>query len=81
MTSRITTEGRVHHAHTGTGTMNIAFAACVEGTIPHQKMRHVNVNGSNSVFICLAHPTGVMECKASVAQQEGRWVALSGGFV
>jgi hypothetical protein len=33
---RITTEGRVHHAFTGTGAVNVACAAEIPGSVPDQ---------------------------------------------
>ncbi len=77
--SRISTEGRVHHAHTGTGAINLACAAKIPGSIPHQIIKNRTLSGP----IRIAHPLGVMQVDANVIQdaKTGNWTALSSGFM
>jgi len=74
--SRISTEGRVHHAHTGTGAINLACAARIPGTIPFEIIKDQNKS------ISIIHPTGIMQVDAKVICNEaGKWIGLSSGFV
>jgi len=61
--SRISTEGRIHHAHTVTGALNLAMAAEIEGTLPHKTKKHGN---STSGHIRIGNPAGVMTVFAKV---------------
>lgn len=47
--SRITTNSRIHHAHTGTGAINIAVASIINGTIPNLCLKNKN-NCVHKVF-------------------------------
>lgn len=74
--SRISTEGRVHHAHTGTGAINLACAARIPGTIPFEIIKDQNKS------INIIHPSGVMQVDAKVICNESeKWICLSSGFV
>ena len=84
----ITTDGRrVHHAFTGTGSVNLAAAACVEGSVPHGILRPAASSdtegrlGTKSVV--LGHPGGTMEVMAEVSpccENAGGWFAESAGL-
>lgn len=78
--SRIMTEGRIHHAHTGTGAINLACAAKIPGTIPYQI---VNLQNKKLEILRIAHPQGIMPVTANVVWQQDlkRWCALSAGFI
>lgn len=74
--SRISTEGRVHHAHTGTGAINLACAARIPGTIPFQMVK------DQSRAVSISHPTGMMQVDSKVVcDASGKWIAQSSGFV
>lgn len=75
ISSRISTEGRVHHAHTGTGAINLACAAKIPGTIPYQIVRQCDK------AIRIGHPGGVMEVNALVNCEQSAWVAVSATFI
>lgn len=77
--SRISTEGRVHHAYTGTGAINLACAAKIIGSIPHKIVK----DRMNFDFLRIAHPLGVMQVDANVIQEmdTGKWVAPNSGFM
>lgn len=76
--SRITTEGRVHHAHTGTGALNLGLAASIPGTIPHQVSAR-----KSSDRIRIGHPAGTMEVIAHVHRDSlsNAWMMESVGVV
>jgi 2-methylaconitate cis-trans-isomerase PrpF len=77
--SRISTEGRIHHAYTGTGAINLACAAKIPGSIPYQIVK----NPSLAVPLKIANPLGVIQVDANVVQEEHThlWIALSAGFI
>lgn len=63
LTARITTDGhRVHHAFTGTGSINLAAASVVTGSVPERICRCSR--GRNERLLRLGHPSGVMEVSA-----------------
>ena len=74
----ITADGnRVHHAFTGTGSINVACAALVPGTIPNETMK-VGCGAQDQVRI--AHPSGVMNVFGASRTSRGGWTAVSAGF-
>ncbi|HLB52865.1 MAG TPA: PrpF domain-containing protein [Chlamydiales bacterium] len=77
--SRISTEGRVHHAHTGTGAINLACAAKIPESIPYKIVK----NRTHSGPLRIAHPLGVMQVDANVVQEgkTSKWIALNSGFM
>lgn len=81
--SRISTEGRVHHAYTGTGAINLACAAKIPGTIPFQIIAEVSSNKNPDATVNIGHPKGVMQVKAKVTFDDSskKWLALSAGFI
>ena len=67
----VTTDGhRIHHAFTGTGSINLAAAAAAAGSVPHQLLR-----GGGEAPLRIGHPGGVMEVVAEVEPARGpeRW--------
>ncbi|HLX53360.1 MAG TPA: PrpF domain-containing protein, partial [Aquella sp.] len=76
----ISTEGRVHHAYTGTGAINLACAAKIPGTIPYNVINKGLDNSSQAISI--GHPQGIMKVNASVKKDitSEKWFALSAGF-
>ena len=83
MTAWITTDGhRVHHAFTGTGSINVAAAALIPGTVPNMAMKKAAAS-SDAVqcVVQIGHPGGVMNVLAQsrVLPHDG-WTALSAGF-
>lgn len=81
--ARISTEGRVHHALTGTGAINLACAANIPGSIPFEIIYGQNETESRKPFIRIAHPTGVMQVNAAVLfdEDQNNWIAPSSGFI
>jgi 2-methylaconitate cis-trans-isomerase PrpF len=77
--SRISTEGRVHHAHTGTGAVNLAYAAKIPETIPYKFMKE----RVEATPLRIAHPLGVMCVDAEVIKDSKThlWIALSSGMM
>lgn len=47
--SRITANSRIHHAHTGTGAINIAVASIINGTIPNLCLKN-KINCKKIIF-------------------------------
>lgn len=81
--SRITTEGRVHHAHTGSGAINLACAAHIPGTIPAQILEQNKHKYDKNSAIRIGHPKGVMQVNAHVIwdKTKEKWRMQSGGFL
>jgi len=78
--SRISTPGRIHHAHTGTGSIALACAAGVEGSIPWQCMAD-SARPRPGEALRIGHPGGVMEVRADVQKNAERgWFAAGAGF-
>jgi hypothetical protein len=78
--SRISTPGRIHHAHTGTGAIALACAAGVKGSVPWQCVPDAR-RPSGGEALSIGHPGGAMEVRAEVAHSEERgWHALGAGF-
>lgn len=77
--SRISTPGRIHHAHTGTGAIALACGALVEGSLPWSC---ISSSGRplNNEPLRIGHPGGVMEVRAHVLNSERGWHALGAGF-
>src|SRR3990167_10125398 len=74
--SCISTEGRVHHAHTGTGAINLACAAKIPDTIPFQIVQKTLENTNGNAPINIGHPSGVMQVNATVIKNNsGNWIA------
>lgn len=78
---RISTEGRVHHAYTGTGAINLACAAKIPDSIPFNIIKAKQQ--SNNAPLKIGHPAGVMQVNAEVAfdYTKNNWIALRSGFM
>jgi 2-methylaconitate isomerase len=76
--SRITAGNRVHHAHTGTGAINLSIAANIKGTIVSNAMHREGI--SNEVTI--GHPSGRLTCESEVefCNQTKLWKVNKAGF-
>ncbi|MGH8293953.1 MAG: 2-methylaconitate cis-trans isomerase PrpF [Steroidobacteraceae bacterium] len=61
--------GPLHHAMTGTGSVAIATAAAIPGTLVHRVARP-GVDGR----IRFGHPSGTLTIGAEVRRQNGQWV-------
>ena len=78
----VTTDGhRIHHAFTGTGSINLAAAAAAAGSVPHQLLRPA----AAAAPLRIGHPGGVMEVVAEVEPARGsesarRWSVREAGF-
>ena len=81
----ITTDGRrVHHVFTGTGSVNLAAAARVKGSVPHSLLaaRAQGDGGKRAGTIVLGHPGGTMQVAAEVAADgECGWRTLSASLM
>ncbi|MDH3250804.1 MAG: 3-methylitaconate isomerase [Acidimicrobiia bacterium] len=65
--SRITSSGRVHHAHTLTGLMCTAAAGLLEGTIPHDVVANTHTGR-----LRIGHPKGMTAVEVDVDPAEPR---------
>ncbi len=80
--SRISTEGRMHHAYTGTGAINLACAAKIPGTIPFKIVQKTLKSTNENAAINIAHPSGIMQVNAIVVKNNsGKWIAQSSVFI
>ncbi|HEX8756561.1 MAG TPA: 2-methylaconitate cis-trans isomerase PrpF [Steroidobacteraceae bacterium] len=61
--------GPLHHAMTGTGSVAIATAAAIPGTVVHRVARPTS-DGK----IRFGHPSGTLTVGAQVRRENGRWV-------
>lgn len=66
--ARITTEGRVHHAFTGTGAINLACARQIPGSIPWRTCSKRDESDNSSTLL---HPGGTTTIRATVKRLEG----------
>lgn len=86
--SRITTEGRVHHAHTVTGALNLAIASCIPGTVVADAAgagaggAEAGKTRPRGEGIRIGHPAGVMHVTAEVRRLDcGQWHAQRAGVL
>jgi 2-methylaconitate isomerase len=93
--SRITTNSRIHHAHTGTGAINIAVAALIKGTIPNTCLiedkrrnfsdssakKEIVLNKSMEGQVIIGHPGGLMICEGEVNLDGNDWRVSRAGFI
>ena len=63
--------GKLHHAMMGTAAVAISAAAAVPNTLVS------NVAGGAIETVCFGHPSGTLTVGASVAMENGQWVAKS----
>ena len=81
----VTTDGhRIHHAFTGTGSINLAAAAAAAGSVPHQLLRPAAAAAVAPAPLRIGHPGGVMEVVAEVEPARGssarRYSVREAGF-
>jgi hypothetical protein len=69
ISARILSMGRLHHAFTGTGSVALAAAAALPGTIPAEVARAVPAGTP----LAIGHTSGRLEVGAVVACVEGDW--------
>ena len=89
--SRVSAGNRIHHAHTGTGSIALACAAAVPGTVAHaiaagsrSGSGDDSKGGSSSnSTIRIAHPQGVVSVSASVERcsLSGQYMACRARFL
>ncbi len=75
--ARILSMGRLHHAFTGTGTIALAVAAAVPGTLVAECLRRPLAPDRPLRF---GHPKGTIEVGAEVRQRAGHWTATRASF-
>lgn len=68
LTARIVSMGRFHHAFTGTGSLALAVAALIPGTLAHALS-----TPNQGSLIRFGHPSGYNEVDATVEYTEGVW--------
>lgn len=83
ITSRITTEGRVHHAHTGTGAFNLALAVLAVGSVPNQVLSNALQQKDGYSELKIGHPGGVLAVQAAAerSSSSGEWKAVGAGML
>jgi 2-methylaconitate isomerase len=91
--SRITANSRIHHAHTGTGAINIAISGIIKGTIPNLLIKYNKLKEEQNQIkekinsqkiegeVVIGHPGGLMICEAEVENMEKEWNVNRAGFV
>lgn len=81
--SRISTPGRIHHAHTGTGSIALACAAAVEGSVPWRCLAAAaRPRPGQQLLLRIGHPAGILEVGATVQRTEDRgWHSLGAGLI
>ena len=67
--ARIVSMGKLHHAFTGTGSIALAVAAALPGTVVSEVARTLP-----GVPTRIGHVSGVLAVGAVVEQRDGRWV-------
>ncbi|MBQ9682067.1 MAG: 2-methylaconitate cis-trans isomerase PrpF [Neisseriaceae bacterium] len=68
---RAVSMGKLHHAMMGTAAVAISAAAAVPNTLVS------NAAGGAIETVCFGHPSGTLTVGASVAMENGQWVAKS----
>ena len=79
----IRTPGRIHHAFTGTGAINLACMAGIEGSVVHQCAIGAQDpdNYGKEVSVKLGHRGGVMTVQAECENIDGVYKVSRAGFV
>ncbi len=65
--ARILSMGVLHHAMTGTGSVAIAVAAAIPGTLVHRLVP------GKAGSLCFGHPSGIMRVGAQASEHAGVW--------
>ncbi|WP_205882084.1 2-methylaconitate cis-trans isomerase PrpF family protein [Leeia aquatica] len=68
LTARILSMGKLHHAFTGTGSLALAVATLIPGTLAHALSRPVDGG-----LVRFGHPSGYNEVDATVESVAGQW--------
>ncbi len=82
--SRITAGNRIHHAHTGTGAINLGIISSIEGTIVNKVLKkNKNYNNKQNNQLRIGHPGGIMACESEVVFNEfsKNWEVKRAGFI
>jgi 2-methylaconitate cis-trans-isomerase PrpF len=75
LTVRMITSGQPHRALPLTGSLCVAVASAIEGTIPNRLVRH-----GAAGMLRLGMPSGVIQVDAEVVQEGASWRAVRGSF-
>ena len=75
LTVRMISSGQPHRALPLTGSLCVAVASAIEGTIPARRVRSERTGS-----LRLGMPSGVITVDAEVAREQGGWRALHGSF-
>lgn len=77
--------GRIHHAMTGTGALNISFCSEVKNSTVNKllismydKKKMLN-KSKNSIRI--QHPSGYFDCSHEIINEDNKYLAVKGGFL
>jgi 2-methylaconitate cis-trans-isomerase PrpF len=77
LTGRIISNGQPHRALPLTGSLCMAVAARIEGSVVHQVTRRAD---DAEAPIRIAMPSGVLTVAATVGRRDGQWHAEQGAF-
>jgi 2-methylaconitate cis-trans-isomerase PrpF len=77
LTGRMISTGQPHRALPLTGSLCMAVAARLEGSVVHAVTRAVD---DSEAPIRIAMPSGILTVAATVKKQDGAWVAEQGAF-
>lgn len=70
--ARIVSMGQLHHALTGTGSVALAVAAAVPGTIPHEHASGAAAEGAER-NVRIGHPAGIISLGVVVQRSGAEW--------
>jgi probable AcnD-accessory protein PrpF len=68
--ARMLSMGKLHHAIPGTGSVALAAAAALPGTLVHRVLGDKQRPGAT---VRMGHPSGVMPVGAKASERDGRW--------
>ena len=85
VSTRVTANGRIHHALPGTGAINIGIASFIKGTLPNLCLSEESLKKCmEKKEITIGHPGGLMECQIEVScnnNSKNEWKVSRAGFV
>lgn len=83
ISTRVTANGRVHHALPGTGAINIGIASMIKGTLPYLCLTEESVKKCMAKKeISIGHPGGLMECQIELTCcSKNEWNVCRAGFI
>jgi 2-methylaconitate cis-trans-isomerase PrpF len=76
--SRYLTPHALHKAHAVTGGICVATAACMPGCVGHEVSE---VSGSPSERVVIEHPSGTLEVRLEIAENDEGWTVAAAGVV